>query len=166
MNCHGFAMNRHTSLRHALAVALLLISLHAASAEEREGARRGTPLPTYTKECSDCHIPFPAGMLPAESWRRVLGDLSHHYGVDASLDAATVNELNAWLVANAGTYKRVREVPPEDRITRSAWFVREHREISSATWKRPAIKQAANCGACHPRAENGDFNEDDVRIPR
>ena len=77
-----------------------------------------------------------------------------------------MKQLDSWLAANAGTYKRVREVPPEDRISRSAWFVRKHDEVSASTWKLPAVKSAANCSACHTRADQGDFNEHDVRIPR
>lgn len=122
--------------------------------------------PKYRQECAACHLAFPPGMLPAESWRRLLVDLPHHYGTDASLDAATVSQLAAWLDNNAGTGKRVREAPPEDRITRSAWFMRQHDEVPGAVWKGPAVKSAANCAACHTQAEQGDFNEHSVRIPR
>ena len=54
----------------------------------------------------------------------------------------------------------------EDRITRAAWFVRQHDEVPAETWKRASIKSAANCSACHSRADQGDFDEDNVRIPR
>jgi nitrate/TMAO reductase-like tetraheme cytochrome c subunit len=104
-------------------------------------------------------------MLPAESWRRLVNNLPRHYGTDASLDAATVSELATWLDANAGTYKRVHEPPPQDRVTRSAWFIRKHDELPATVWKRPAVKSAANCIACHTRADQGDFNERAVRIP-
>lgn len=123
-------------------------------------------LPTYQQECSGCHVAFPPGMLPAASWNRLMNNLPRHYGTDASLDAATVKQLDTWLTANAGTYKRVREVPPDDRITRSSWFVRKHDEVSASTWKLPAVKNAANCSACHTQADQGTFNEHDVRIPR
>jgi len=126
-----------------------------------------TPLlPKYQQECAACHTPYPAGMLPAASWQRVMANLQRHYGTDASLEPAGVKELSAWIAANAGTYKRVREEPPEDRITRSAWFLRKHDEVAPATWKLPAVKGAANCAACHPQAEQGNFNERNVRIPR
>jgi hypothetical protein len=105
-------------------------------------------------------------MLPAASWQHLMNNLPRHYGTDASLDAASVKELSTWLAANAGTYKRVREEPPEDRITRSAWFIRKHDEVPAATWKLPAVKSAARCTACHAQAEQGDFNERNVRIPR
>jgi mono/diheme cytochrome c family protein len=123
-------------------------------------------LPVYQQECAACHLAYPPGMLPAASWQRITANLPKHYGTDASLDPATVSELNRWLVANAGTYKRVREVPPDDRITRSAWFVRKHDEVPAAAWKRASVKSAANCAACHGGAEKGDFSEHLVRIPR
>ena len=120
----------------------------------------------YQQECASCHLAYPPGMLPAASWRRLIDNLPRHFGTDASLDAASVRELAAWLAANAGTYRRVRETPPDDRITSSAWFTRKHDEVPAAVWKRPAIKSAANCSACHAQADQGDFNEHTVRIPR
>jgi len=123
-------------------------------------------IPIYKQECAACHTPYPPGMLPAASWQRVMKGLEHHYGTDASLEPAQVQEIAAWLKANAGTYKRVREVPPEDRITRSAWFVREHREVEASVWKRSSIKSAAQCSACHAQADVGRFDERQLRIPR
>ena len=113
-----------------------------------------------------CHVAYPPGMLPAASWQRMITNLPRHFGTDASLDAASAKELSAWLAANAGTCKRVREAPPEDRITRSAWFARKHDEVPAATWKLPTVKSPANCSACHAQADQGDFNEHNVRIPR
>ena len=95
-----------------------------------------------------------------------MSNLSRHFGADASLDAASAKELSAWLAANAATSKRVQEAPPDDRITRSAWFVRKHDEVPARVWKLPAVKSAANCNACHQQAQQGIFNEHDVRIPR
>ncbi|MCV2353007.1 diheme cytochrome c [Paucibacter sp. B2R-40] len=147
----------------------LALSLFAAHADEDRG-RSGASLPLlpkYQQECSACHLAYPPGMLPAASWQRLMSNLPKHFGSDASLDPATLNELNRWLVGNAGTTKRVSSAPPpEDRISRSSWFVREHEEISAATWQRASIKSAANCAACHTKAEQGDFNEHRVRIPK
>lgn len=91
--------------------------------------------------------------------------LDKHYGTDASLDEATVKQLSTWLQANAGTYKRVNEEPPQDRLTRSAWFARKHDDIPPSVWKHVAIKSPANCGACHTGADRGDFDDDNVRLP-
>jgi len=50
----------------------------------------------------------------------LLSGLPHHCRADTSLDAASMPVLSAWLMAYAGTYRRVPEKPPLDRITRSA----------------------------------------------
>ena len=144
----------------------LLIWLLAATAQADSDRTRVPLLPKYQQECSACHIAYPPGLLPAASWQRLMGNLPRHFGSDASLDPASVSALNRWLVLKAGVGKGFREPPPEDRITRSAWFIREHDEISAATWKRPAIKSASNCIACHGGAEQGNFDEHAVRIPR
>jgi mono/diheme cytochrome c family protein len=118
------------------------------------------------QECGACHTPYAPGLLPAASWQRLMGGLPRHFGTDASTDAATQHSLSTWLQQNAGTSKRAREEPPEDRITRAAWFSREHHEFNPGTWKRPAIKSPANCSACHAQAAQGRFNEHDVRVPQ
>ena len=147
---------------------LLGAALLGPSARADDG-HRASPvplLPKYQQECAACHIAYPPGMLPAASWQKLMNTLPRHYGSDASLDAASVRQLSAWLSANAGTYKRVSEEPPENRITRSAWFIRKHDEVPAAAWKTAAVKSAANCAACHTKADQGDFNEHYVRIPR
>ena len=144
--------------------ALLLMACASAHAD---GGRVMPPnVPNaYKQECAACHTAYAPGLLPAVSWGHIMAGLGKHYGTDASLDAATVQQLYHWLQANAGTYKRVTEAPPEDRITRSAWFERKHRKIEPSVWKLPSVKSAANCAACHTGADQGNFNEHDLRMP-
>jgi hypothetical protein len=132
------------------------------------GAAHVPLLPRYEQECAACHIAYPPGMLPAASWQRLMQGLDRHFGTDASLDAASVREIGAWLSQHAGTYKRVREEPPQDRITRSAWFERKHRasEVPPDLWRHPAVRSASNCAACHSRAAEGRFSEHEIRLPR
>lgn len=151
----------------AVFVGLVVMGGHAGvRADGTHSGNALSMLPTYRQECAACHIAYPPGLLPAASWQRLTSDLSHHFGVDASLDAAATKSIEAWLSANAATYKRVREAPPTDRITRSTWFVRKHDEVPASAWQRPAIKSPANCAACHAHADQGDFDEHRVRIPR
>jgi len=145
-------------------VAILALTGGAAWADAK--GPQVLPLPKYQAECAACHIAYPAGMLPAPSWKRLMGALDKHYGTDASLDAASVREISQWLQGNAGTYKRVREEPPQDRLSRSAWFVRKHDELDAAIWKQAAVKSPANCMACHTRADKGSFSEHEVTLPK
>ena len=145
----------------------MIAAIGFAQSAMAEGNGRMVPLlPKYQQECAACHTAYPPTMMPAASWNRIMNNLPHHFGTDASLDPATVKELSGWINAHAGTYKRVSEEPPQDRITRTAWFVRKHDEVSAATWKRASVKSASNCSACHTTADKGDFNEHNVRIPR
>lgn len=155
------------TLRHPhLLVGLALVATLLPALADDHGRSRVPPSPEYRQECGACHVAYPPGLLGASSWQRVMSTLPRHYGTDASLDAPTQARLAAWLAANAGSGRRVVEAPPEDRITRSPWFQREHREVSAATWKLPAVKSAANCAACHRGAEQGNFDEHSVQVPR
>lgn len=145
---------------------LALTGMSIASAWADSKGPTVPPLPQYQAECASCHIAYPPGMLPAASWKRVMGSLDKHYGTDASLDAASARDIGHWLQTHAGTYKRVREEPPQDRITTSAWFVRKHDELDATIWKQPAVKSAANCSACHIRADKGSFSEREITFPK
>jgi cytochrome c peroxidase len=150
----------------ALAAALGVGLCQSAAADDgKRGFRLPLP-PSYKTECAACHVAYPPGMLPAASWQRLMTHLPSHFGTDASLDPVAAKDLSTGLSANAATSRRAAESPPEDRITRSAWFTRQHDEVPAATWIRPSIKSASNCAACHTGADRGDFNEQNVRIPR
>jgi hypothetical protein len=147
------------------ALLLLVCAPHRASADGWRAPRAAAP-PAYQQECGACHLAYPPGLLPAESWQRLMSQLPQHFGVDASLDAAAAEALSGWLKVNAATSGRVAQQPAQDRITRSAWFVRKHDEVAASTWTRPAVKSPANCTACHTQADQGDFSEHRVHIPR
>lgn len=154
-------------IAHCLSGLIISAGIIAPAIADNDRAAQQVPmLPRYQQECAACHIAYPPGMLPAGSWQRLMGNLPNHYGTDASLDPEAVRQLSVWLEEYAGTYKRVKEMPPEDRITRSAWFIRKHREVSAATWKLAAVKSPSNCIACHTQSDKGDFRERNIRIPR
>jgi len=155
-----------TIANYILAVGGWWLALCLSVAHADSSAIRVPVLPLYTQECASCHVAYPVGMLPAVSWKRLMSGLDTHFKTDASLDANTAGTLSAWLQANGGTYKRVREAPLHDRITQSDWFIRKHREVDSHIWKQPAVKSAANCSACHAGAERGSFRESEIQFPK
>jgi nitrate/TMAO reductase-like tetraheme cytochrome c subunit len=120
---------------------------------------------TWQAECGSCHVTYPPSMLPAESWRAVMSGLDKHFGTDASVDAKTAAEIGAFLEKNAGR-SRWTAAKPTLRVTETRWFQHEHDEVSAVVWKSPKVKTPSNCAACHSGAEQGNFDDDDVRIPR
>lgn len=104
----------------------------------------------YANECGSCHLPYPTRLLSANEWQKITGRLDKHFGVDASVDAATIKQLNQYLKANSAAKDRTTVTGDTlPRISTSAWFIHEHRAIAAKVWTRPNIKSAANCGACH-----------------
>jgi hypothetical protein len=131
-----------------------------------------TPAQHYQKECGDCHMAYPARLLPAPSWRALMSGLERHFGVDASLDARTAQVVGQYLEQNAGSERRlvrpgapVAGSAPLLRISDADWFRREHREVPATTWKSNAIGSVSNCAACHTDAAQGRFSEGALRMP-
>jgi hypothetical protein len=150
--------------RRAAVLTAIVLAVGATHAEER-GARVALD-PAYQQECSACHIAYPPAMLSADSWQRLMGTLPQHFGSDASLDPKTTAALTSWLTANAARGRRARDVATADRITHTHWFVHEHEEVSADVWQRASVRSAANCAACHTGAARGDFNDDNIHIPK
>lgn len=105
-----------------------------------------------------------------------MGALDRHFGDNATLEPTANEQLLDFLVANAGDgdgssrarSKGAKTAAGEDlpRITRTAVFLREHREIPARLVKNnPQVKSFANCQLCHRGAEQGNFDEDQVSIP-
>jgi len=92
------------------------------------------------KECSDCHQPYGADALPQGSWKRIMGNLSNHFGEDASLDEPTRKHIEDYLVANA-----VKGDGPL-RITKQNWFSSIHQGGEA---RLPAGASWSNCAGCH-----------------
>lgn len=117
----------------------------------------------YAAECGSCHLAFPPRLLPGRSWAALLGGLADHFGENAEVDAKTRQQLEAFLV-QGGAKDPGGQAPL--RITELRWWRHEHDELPPATFQRKAVMSPANCGACHPGASRGDFEEHAVRIPR
>lgn len=173
-------------LRKTLQIGVLLGAVFAtgwllADDDEHEGRRgsRGLPQATNAKwlaECTSCHMAYLPGLLPERSWRKMMGGLDDHFGENASLDPLTQKEITDFLVKNSAdrvpnrrSTKILNSIPAKAaplRVSETAYFTRKHDEIKPDVWKRQKIGSKANCLACHPNAEKGNYSEDEVKIPR
>ena len=171
-----------------LAAGLMTIGLIAVSPvsaddddEHRVGSGKGggyqytaAQSAAYTRECASCHFLYIPGFLPERSWVAIINGSDKHFGEDLALDEAAKKEVLDFLIANsaersdfrwsAKILKRLGSETPE-RITDLAYIKKEHRKIKSDVFKRPSIGTHSNCGACHPKGAQGDFEEDSVVIP-
>lgn len=132
--------------------------------------------PVYQEECGGCHMVYPPGLLPARSWTKLMAGLDDHFGDNAELDAATLQSINEFLLNNSADrsdYRRSlkfsNSIKSDDapvRITQTPYFKHKHDEIPDGMVSaNPQLKSFSQCSACHTNAEQGSFDEHDIRIP-
>jgi mono/diheme cytochrome c family protein len=130
----------------------------------------------YKEECGSCHFPFQPAFLPAESWQAIMSDLGDHFGDNAELSDENTQRIANFLASNsAGKVSSeipnkvmwsLRYTPHPKRITETAFFRHEHREIPPRLLNNNGNKLSfANCDSCHTRAMQGSYREHEIRVP-
>jgi len=149
---------RYRSLPFLLALTLTAPVLASGS------DHRSPPLdPGYVAECGSCHLPYPPRLLGAESWQALLGQLDRHFQADAGIEAAALEPIRGYLLANARRRPTGPAGAPVLRISETDWFRHEHDEISPARWSR--VRSRSDCGACHTGADRGRYSEHEIKLP-
>ena len=120
------------------------------------------------EECSECHLAFPAAMLPSASWTRMMNSLESHFGEDASIDedavAAITNYLNSNSADSSWIGNRFSRGQTNDwplRITETDHWLREHKNQSFKNASFEDINRS-DCVACHDKAASGDYRVNDA----
>ncbi len=145
---------------------ILIINTSFIQADERY---RPIQDKTVKKECGDCHMAFHPQMLPQRSWKKIMTSLSDHFGEDASLNKTTLQHIKIYLMDNAadsgwwsGKFLRgIKDNMTPTKITETPYWIRKHDEDDlNWTFNSPKVKSKANCTACHPRADRGNYDDD------
>jgi hypothetical protein len=123
----------------------------------------------YLKNCGSCHFAYPPGLLPTGSWDKVM--MTGHFG---EIDKMLRKEITEYLKANSAdnsAWEVSRKIlsslkgDAPEKITDVPYIRKKHRELNKDIFKRPSIRSDANCKACHKKAEQGIYEDDDVVIP-
>ncbi len=137
-------------------------------------ASRVVPLnDSYASECGDCHFAYPPILLPARSWQLLMQGLADHFGEDASLDEDSHRQIAAYLQRHAAEHvdteaaNNLRLVAPDSplRISKAPYWVRRHKNISAAIFRRRVVGSKGNCIACHKDARSARFDDQKIHIP-
>ena len=135
----------------------LVFVLSSTMAHAESGKRSPPDNPKWKDECGSCHIAYPPILLTAENWQKLMGGLDKHFGANAILNTEDNKEILDFLQHNAGNGGKFSA--PSLQISKTPWFTRQHREISSHFWSDRAVKSRSNCAVCHINAESGDWSK-------
>ncbi|MBU0500449.1 MAG: diheme cytochrome c [Gammaproteobacteria bacterium] len=130
----------------------------------------------YKEACGSCHFPYQPGLLPALSWERLMAELSSHFGDHAELPPDEANAVRNYLLNNAAGRNNyavsakmtaIAGREPPLRISELPYFVKEHAKVDLQRVKdNPEIRSLSHCNACHTRADEGSYSEQEIRIPQ
>jgi cytochrome c553 len=139
------------SIKRLIVLSVIITSTGALAAEDVWKPRENSPL--WQSECGSCHMAFPPALLSCEDWQIVMQGLDKHFGVNASLDAKSRDQIAAFLDRNAGS--GWRHSADSQRITETGYFVKKHKS-SIRMLMNGRVKTLVDCVACHK--ENGTEN--------
>jgi hypothetical protein len=130
---------------------------------------------TYEETCGGCHFAYQPELLPSASWLKILNQPDDHFGEEIGADPDAIKEISGYLKMNAAENSSAEQsvkimrclgdrVPM--RITDIPYIRRKHHELSPEVFNRESIGSFANCKVCHTSAEQGIYDDDDVKIPK
>jgi cytochrome b len=140
--------------------------------EVRTAAAASRPDTIWNRECGSCHLAYPATLLPARSWQRMLAEQSRHFGEDLSLGASTLRELQAhaasetatsWAAWKLSTSAHSGESP--QRISKLPFWRHAHRRLAAEDFRAPVSAGPHDCEACHADAASGIFRPRMIQRP-
>lgn len=150
----------HQTYRRLVQGILLGSLFLVGAATAHSGSHQYGPYPAqYTEECGSCHVPYPPQRMTAAGWEIQMRTLDRHYGSDASVDASANQTILRYLTANASTKAKNAPADPTARLTKTAWFTKEHGSMP------PKGQAFSNCAGCHTQAEKGDYSERTLKTP-
>jgi len=129
----------------------------------------------YKEECGACHFAYQPELLPGASWMKILTNLDDHFGESIELDDDSKKVISDYLKSNSAEYSSAKravkimrslgnQIPL--RITDIPYIKEKHHEISPNVLKRESIGSLSNCSACHTTAEEGIYEDDNVKMPK
>lgn len=147
----------------ALCAVLLLATFALANGKRSCSNENGNSVPpaAYVTTCGNCHIAYPAWLLPAASWSKIMSSLGDHFGAEVPVSAEDAAIVESWLkeqAAGSGASRRgdkvARRLSGQSplRVTETPWFVHKHRKVRDS-------KNFADCASCHKDAAQGIYRD-------
>ena len=163
-------------MKYLILFTILLNSLFADSYSSGKTDVAPVNNQLYIKECGSCHFPYQPGLLPSNSWKKMMVNLDKHFETDATLAPEDFVTLSKYLNDNSAeknmNYKRSNRIVSSllpgqvaDSISTTPYMVQKHKEIRKDLITQPDVKGLFNCMACHTTADKGIYSERAINIP-
>ena len=150
---------------------------HAYKFWERQPGVAPVTNQSYKDECGSCHFAYQPGLLPEQSWRKIMTSLDNHFGDNAELGSDANRKILNYLVENSADkvdFRRSRRImrslakssQAPMRITEIPYIRHQHNEIPQRMIAgNKKVVSLSHCDACHQNLQTGIFNERHIRIP-
>ena len=163
-------------MKYLILFTILLNSLFADSYSSGKTDVAPVNNQLYIKECGSCHFPYQPGLLPSNSWKKMMVNLDKHFETDATLAPEDFVTLSKYLNDNSAeknmNYKRSNRIVSSllpgqvaDSISTTPYMVQKHKDIRKDLITQPEVKGLFNCMACHTTADKGIYSERAINIP-
>ena len=105
----------------------------------------------YLENCTTCHIPIPAEVLPTERWQEILNNTDNHYG-EVLPTSVKVTARLMWAYLRRYSRPALPEETLPKYVTNSRYLKALHPQVELPT---PTNHQS--CTLCHPMAAKLDY---------
>ncbi len=143
--------------------------------EKGEDKLKAVDNPVYKENCGACHLAYQPELLPSASWMEIMSSLDGHFGETVELGDDSKKIISEYLKANSAENSSAEEAAKimrslggrtPMRITDIPYIQEKHHDISQSRISNQAVGSLSNCSACHQTAENGNYDDDNVTVPR
>ncbi len=105
----------------------------------------------YLENCAGCHVPLPPGVLPTESWLKIMENPDQHYGVRVP-NIIRLTQRLIWEYLKAFSRTLVPDEPVPVYVSQSRYFKALHPRVTL-----PESVTHKTCVVCHPNASAYDY---------
>ncbi|WP_052055347.1 hypothetical protein [Myxosarcina sp. GI1] len=105
----------------------------------------------YLDNCSSCHVPIPAEVLPTKTWEQILNNPENHYGASLTLPDR-VSTLLIWSYLKNNSRPLITGETAPEYVTNSRYLQALHPQVDLP---KPTTHQS--CILCHPNATELDY---------
>jgi Dihaem cytochrome c len=105
----------------------------------------------YLKNCSSCHLPIAAEVLPTETWRALLSNPQQHYG-ESLPQTVGLTQYLMWQYLSTHSRSLLKDEPLPMYVANSRYFKALHPQV-----ELPKPANIQTCASCHPNASKLDY---------